>query len=99
MRRAFELPSNLLGFRIGIAVFRLLLAGCTVVGPRSISSGRLDYNAAIADTNSQQLLMAIVRNRFQEEVSLLYVSSVTANVKMRSSGAVEVGLGLSLIHI
>jgi hypothetical protein len=93
MRRAVELPGNLVGFRIGIAVFLLLLAGCTVVGPRSISSGRLDYNAAIADTNSQQLLMAIVRNRFQEEVSLLSVSTVTANVKMRSSGAVEVGVG------
>jgi hypothetical protein len=77
----------------GIWMAALLLTGCTLVGPGSISSGRLDYNAAIADTASQQLLMAIVRNRFQEEASLLAVSSVTANVKMRSGGGVEVGIG------
>ena len=95
MRLVGEFSVSLFSDLRGLVVFTCLVVvtGCTVVGPRSISSGRLDYNAAIADTNSQQLLMAIVRNRFQEEVSLLAVSSVTANVKMRSTGAVDVGLG------
>jgi hypothetical protein len=41
----------------------VLLSGCTVVGPKSISSGRLAYNEAISETNNQQMLMVMVHNR------------------------------------
>lgn len=70
-----------------------LLAGCNAVGPNAIRSGRLTYNSAIAETNSQQMLMAIVHNRYAEESHLLAVASVTANVRVRTGAAVEVGVG------
>ncbi|HBE92527.1 MAG TPA: hypothetical protein DDW55_08355 [Gammaproteobacteria bacterium] len=70
-----------------------LLAGCNTVGSDAIRSGRLTYNSAIAETNSQQMLMAIVHNRYAEESHLLAVASVTANVRVRTGAAVEVGVG------
>ena len=70
-----------------------LLTGCTVVGPNAIHSGRLAYNEAITETNSQQLLMAIIHNRYDEQIGLLAVASVTANVRVRTSGAVQLGFG------
>ena len=70
-----------------------LLAGCAVVGPPSIRNGRDVYNAAINDTNNQQLLMVIIRSRYSENASLLAVSSVTANVSVSTSAGIQFGFG------
>ena len=58
-----------------------LLSGCTIIGPSSISNGRLSYNEVINYTADQQLLNAIVRLRYGQTFSMLSVSSVTASVK------------------
>jgi hypothetical protein len=70
-----------------------LLAGCTVVGPNALRSGRLAYNEAISETNNQQLLMAIIHNRYEEQIGLLAVASVTANVSVKTSSALQFGFG------
>ena len=70
-----------------------LLAGCAVVGPPSIRNGRSVYNDAINDTNNQQLLMVIIRERYSENSSLLAVSSVTANVSVSTSTGIQFGFG------
>lgn len=41
---------------VSAGVLGCLLAGCTVVGPTAIRSGRLAYNDAITETDNQQLL-------------------------------------------
>jgi hypothetical protein len=74
-------------------VIGCLLTGCTVVGPSAIRSGRLTYNEAITETNNQQMLMAIIHNRYVEEGSLLAVASVTANVRVAAETGVQLGLG------
>ncbi len=70
-----------------------VLGGCTVVGPTAISSGRAAYNEAIRATDNQQMLMIAVHNRYEERGSLLAVSSVTANVSVTTSVAIEAGFG------
>ena len=70
-----------------------LLAGCSVVGPDVIRSGRLAYNEAITDTSNQQILMVLVHNRYEERGSLLTVASVTANVRVSSNASVQAGFG------
>jgi hypothetical protein len=70
-----------------------LLAGCAVVGPPSIRNGRSVYNDAINDTNNQQMLMVVIRERYAENSSLLAVSSVTANVSVSTSAGLQVGFG------
>ena len=41
----------------------LALSGCAIVGPRSISMGRADYNEAINRTEDEQMLLSIVKGR------------------------------------
>jgi hypothetical protein len=78
-----------------MAAFTLgcLLAGCSVVGPTAIRSGRLAYNDAINETNRQQLLMMVIYNRYEEEGNLLAVASVTSNVSVRASSGIQLGFG------
>jgi hypothetical protein len=56
-------------------------------------SGRLAYNEAIIETENQQILLTVVRNRYQETSNLLAVSSVTANVSVTTSTGIELGFG------
>ena len=74
-------------------VLGYLLNGCTVVGPAAVHSGRLAYNEAIIETDNQQMLLVVVRNRYGERSNLLVVSSVTANVRVATNAGVEVGAG------
>lgn len=76
-----------------VACALMYLAGCTVVGPRAIGSGRLAYNEAITETDNQQMLMVLVHNRYEERGHLLNVASVTANVSVTASAGVEAGFG------
>jgi len=68
-----------------------VLSGCAVVGPRSISMGRADYNEVINRTEDEQMLLSIVKERYGETSSLLAVSSVAANVRFRTSAGVDAG--------
>lgn len=70
-----------------------LLAGCTVVGPAAVHSGRLAYNEAIIETDNQQILLVVVRNRYGERSNLLAVASVTANVRVTTNAGIEAGVG------
>jgi hypothetical protein len=91
--RSSRHPGSLIQKLLTSCALASLLAGCTVVGPTAIRSGRLAYNEAISETNSQQLLMAIIRNRYEEQIGLLAVASVTANVSIKTSSAIQLGFG------
>lgn len=52
-------------------------AGCSRIGPHGLSVGRGHYNAAIQGTNSEQLLMNLVRLRYREAPFFLEVASVS----------------------
>ena len=73
----------------------LMTSGCSVVGPRSISMGRANYNDAIDQTENEQMLLAIVKGRYGETFSLLAVSGVAANMRFRASAGIDVGFGPS----
>jgi len=70
-----------------------VLYGCAMVGPRSISSGRADYNEVINRTEDEQLLLSIVKGRYGETSSLLSVNGVAANVRFRTNAGAQVGIG------
>ena len=76
-----------------LCLIMFVLSGCAVVGPRSISMGRADYNEAINKTEDEQMLLSIVKGRYGETFSLLAVSGVAANVRFRANAGVEVGIG------
>jgi hypothetical protein len=79
---------NMQRYRSGLSMLRGLagcsaiiwvLLGCSTIGPQSIAAGRAAYNEVINRTEDQQMLKAIVRNRYGDTISMLAVTSVTAN--------------------
>ena len=78
---------------LAVGLLGCVTAGCTVVGPSALHSGRLAYNEAIIETDNQQMLLVIVRSRYGERSNLLAVASVTANVRIAANAGVEVGVG------
>ena len=78
-----------------IFALALVLSGlsCNSLGPSAIRNGREAYNEAIRVTDEQQLLKALVMLRYGSWGSMLAVTSVTANVRVRASAAVEAGFG------
>lgn len=83
-------------FPVALALICLLLellSGCAVIGPRSISRGRADYNEAINITEDRQMLLSIVKSRYGETFSLLTVSGVAANVNFKANAGVQAGFG------
>jgi hypothetical protein len=73
----------------------LLVGGCAIAGPASISNGRMVYNEVINYTNDQQILNMIVRERYDQTFGMLSVASVTANVKVRANAGAQFRAGAS----
>jgi hypothetical protein len=73
----------------------LCLPGCNTVGPASIAAGRPLYNEVINQTEDEQILGMIVRDRYDQTFGMLAVASVTANIKVGTSAEVQAGWGSS----
>ena len=54
------------------------LWGCSQMGPQVIMTGRPQYNVAVQQTEAQQLLLNIVRNRYNDPVLFLDITSITS---------------------
>jgi hypothetical protein len=55
-----------------------LLGGCSHLGPQVLSTGRPLYNMAVQTTESQQLLLNIVRQRYSDPILFLDVTSISS---------------------
>jgi hypothetical protein len=56
-----------------------LLAGCSQIGPSTIEGARFDYNAAIVGSFDHQMLLNLVRLRYQDSILFLDLTSVVAS--------------------
>ncbi|MCW5554578.1 MAG: hypothetical protein KIS67_20760 [Verrucomicrobiae bacterium] len=79
-------------FGMGLAA-TALLAGCTHLGPKTVSADRFDYSSAIADSWKQQTLLNIVKTRYMDLPVFVDVASIVAGYSMETS--VNVGGQLS----
>ena len=59
-----------------LALLPLFLGGCSSFGPKRVASDRFDYNAAIARSANEQMLLNLVRLRYREVPVFLALSSV-----------------------
>ena len=73
----------------------LVLCGCTVVGPQSITAGRGVYTEVINHTEDEQILNVLVRQRYDETFGMLSVASITANLRFVAQAAANIGIGSS----
>jgi hypothetical protein len=84
----FEKLSVRVGQYTGIAVAvaaGFALAGCQEVGPNSIRQGNLRYNAAIADTQKQEVFMNLVRVHDDQPTYFMDIIEVDATVTAAAS--------------
>ena len=83
------------GRHIGIvlAVGACGIAGCATVGPASIANGRAVYNEVINNTEDEQILNVIVRERYDQTFGMLTVASVTASIRVSANVNGNVGIG------
>ena len=77
---------------IGVCVF---ISGCAAQGARRIPADRFDYNAAIARSTREQMLLNIVRSRYLEVPVFLTVSSVLTQYEYDRSIGVGGFFGIS----
>ena len=74
--------------RLGLSVMiaaSLLLSGCVSIGPRGLELSRTEFNAAIQRTDGEQLLLNIVRQRYNDPVMFLEVASVSSSLSRSAS--------------
>jgi len=70
---------------LGIAL--LLISGCASQGAKRVPADQFDYNAAISSSTRQQMLLNIVRSRYQEMPVFLDVSSVVTQYAYERSAS------------
>ena len=71
----------------------LWLSACSITGPTSVATGRSAYNAIINQTDDEQFLSMMVRQRYDETFGMLAVSSVTSSISSSAAVASDLGVG------
>ncbi len=83
----FKSASYRCSLLITVALF--LISGCAAQGAKRVPADRFDYNAAIAQSTREQMLLNIVRSRYLEVPVFLTVNSVLTQYEYDRS----IGLG------
>ena len=71
--------------RLTLLAVVLAFAGCLGLGPRSISRDRVDYHAALGDTQKVQALLNIVRLRYVDVPVFLDVAQIVSGYTLEST--------------
>jgi hypothetical protein len=73
-----------------LAALSVLLAlGCGPMGARTIPAARFDYNQAIIESFDTQMLLNLVRLRYQDSILFLDLSSIVASYHREVSGGLS----------
>ena len=76
-----------------VAVAALSVAACAPLGPRTIQISRPLYNEAVQQTEAQQLLLNIVRQRYNDPILFLDVTSISSG----ASRSINAGINPKII--
>ena len=68
-----------------LPVLVLILAGCTHIGPQTVTRDRFDYNTAISDSWKDQTLLNIVKIRYADMPLFVEVASIVSGYTLEST--------------
>ena len=68
-----------------LLVLAVALAGCTSIGPKSVTRDRFDYNTAISNSWKEQTLLNIVKIRYADMPLFVEVASIVSGYTLESS--------------
>jgi hypothetical protein len=88
MKKAPTLPLSRLPATLGLAA-ALGFAGCTHIGPKTVTVDRFDYSSAIADSWKQQTLLNIVKIRYVDLPVFVDVASIVAGYSVQTGVTVN----------
>jgi len=71
--------------RCSVASLSLAVLGCSQIGPATIANGRFDYNEAIVHSFDDQMLLNLVRLRYQDSILFLDLTSVVASYRREAT--------------
>ncbi|CAB1058675.1 hypothetical protein D1BOALGB6SA_3431 [Olavius sp. associated proteobacterium Delta 1] len=71
-----------------ISITLFLIFGCAAQGAKRVPRDRFDYNAAIAQSTREQMLLNIVRSRYLEVPVFITVSSVLTQYEYERSAGI-----------
>jgi hypothetical protein len=80
-----------------ITILLVAMTGCSSVGPKTVPQDQFNYNAAIAESSQEQLLLNLVRLRYNETPVFLKVGSVISQYSRVASANAAVGANTSII--
>jgi hypothetical protein len=72
---------------IGLAVLMPVIEGCSYIGPSSLNIERRRYNDVVQKTNDEELLLNLVRMRYNDNPSFMSVSSITSSLSLSTSAS------------
>ena len=84
-----------LGYTLLLIAALFSLTGCSAMGSRRMPADRFNYNAALAQSTREQMLLNIVRSRYLEVPVFLTVSSVLTQYEYDGSIGVGGFFGIS----
>lgn len=79
-------------FHTFIILIATWLIGCHQVGPGSVRTSRSNYNIAIQQTSSEQLLLNLVRLRYRDTPYFMEVASVSTSFVFDASASASASL-------
>ncbi len=80
-----------------ITIVLVTMTGCASVGPKTVPHDQFNYNAAIAESSQEQLLLNLVRLRYNETPVFLKVGSVISQYSRIASANAAVGANTSVV--
>lgn len=84
---------------IVVLLFSALITGCNSFGAKTIKGSRLQYNNAVQSTNTQQMLLNLVRLRHQDTVFFIDVSAITSTASVSASTTASIAKSFSAYSI
>jgi hypothetical protein len=91
-----EEPATGASLRALGALLLLALGACSSVGPTTVVGDQFDYNGAIAESTRQQLLLNLVRLRYNETPVFLKVASVISQYSLIATASAGAGANTGL---